>query len=446
VLLGLLGIVALLATACDWTEFMGNPALNGNASSETSITTANVGSLTESFRVAVGASGTAVSSPVVSNGVVFAGDGDEVAAASASGQGCVGTPATCAPLWTTTVPGYVASGSPVVANGDVYVTMRSTTDATIGQLMVFDAAGSSGCSGSPVICQPLWTASADANPGPNVVDGKVFVDTIQRGLEVFDAAGKTGCSGAPVVCQPLWTTGAASSSLSVPSVAGGKVYLATFGEVQAFDEAGSNSCTGTPLVCSPLFTVALVGSGDPVAGSVDISGGVGYVVGPNENTDTLTAFDANGSTGCSGPPVVCQPLWTASIPGGVFGTPAVADGHVYVSRAFDPDGVIDVFDAKGQQGCSGTPVVCTDEFYLVGPDDHFEYKSPTVTPGLVFVGGEAFDASGTLDCTGSPPQCGPLWTAPSVGAGLEASATVANGTVYVGGNDGMVHAYHLPTT
>jgi outer membrane protein assembly factor BamB len=44
----------------------------------------------------------------------------------------------------------------------------------------------------------------------------------------------------------------------------------------------------------------------------------------------LYAFDAAGTTDCSGTPTFCLPLWTGSTGGGVDSSPAIANGMVYV--------------------------------------------------------------------------------------------------------------------
>ncbi len=56
-------------------------------------------------------------------------------------------------------------GSPTVANGVVYVGSQD------GKLLAFDAAGTSGCSGSPVVCTPLLSrghrrGARCVTPGP----------------------------------------------------------------------------------------------------------------------------------------------------------------------------------------------------------------------------------------------------------------------------------------
>ena len=216
----------------------------------------------------------------------------------------------------------------------MYETAAYQDDHAPGMLAAYDASGTTNCAGTPVVCQPLWTAPLTSAWGPNVSGGRVYVDDIDTGrLEVFDAAGSTGCSGTPKVCTPLWT--AAGTSTGVPSIAGGKVYVTTtLPGVEVFDAAGTTNCTGSPTVCSPLFTVPLPGN---VTGSVAVSAGVGYVQQngfPNNGTTGLYVFDANGVEGCSGTPVVCPTLWRGDSPGfASTSTPAVAGGARSTSRS-----------------------------------------------------------------------------------------------------------------
>ncbi len=43
------------------------------------------------------------------------------------------------------------------------------------------------------------------------------------------------------------------------------------------------------------------------------------------------AFDTNGKIDCSGTPTVCNPLWTGVASGVLTGSPAIANGKVYVT-------------------------------------------------------------------------------------------------------------------
>jgi len=441
-------LVVLLSSACqDWPQYMGNAGLTGNASGETTIAVSNVGSLTQAFEVPVSTSGPQVSTPSVSGSTMFAASSDgTLVAASTSDAGCSGTPAVCMPLWTAYLGHYDLMSQPVVAGGIVFEKGELRTGATKPVLAAFDAAGVTNCSGTPKVCQPLWTAPVDSPWGLNVADGKVFINNVATNrLEVFDAAGVTNCSGTPKVCQPIWTA-VATSSFGVPAVAGNKVYVAEGvpSRVEVFDEAAVTNCSGSPTTCLPLFTVPLPANS---TNSVDVSGGIGYInAGIGTGTPVyLVAFDATGTVGCTGAPLVCQPIWTASMPGmhDFSATPAVAGGRVFDDLTPISDsgpGTLYGYDATGATKCSGSPVVCQPVF--TATTNSSGWQSPTIANGVVFAGGQAFDAAATVNCSGSAPvTCAPLWTGP---ASTYSSAAISNGKVYLGGDDGLIHVYQLP--
>ena len=176
-----------------------------------------------------------------------------------------------------------------------------------------------------------------------------------------------------------------------------------------FSANGTTDCSGTPTSCHPLWT-GTMGTTYSTS-SPAVSGGVVYT---ESNDDKLFAFDANGSTDCSGTPATCSPLWTAALGGTPDdSSPAVADGVVYA-----PSSSLQAFDANGVTNCSGTPKTCTP---LRSYNVTVLGSSPSVANGLVFIGSttnaspnvfgvEAFDATGHADCSGTPTVCSPLWT------------------------------------
>jgi peptidoglycan/xylan/chitin deacetylase (PgdA/CDA1 family) len=231
-------------------------------------------------------------------------------------------------LWTTTVVG--GPSSPAVSGGVEYV--GSSDD----KLYAFDAAGATNCSGSPKTCAPLWTAAAGGSGSPAVANGAVFT-----GVGAFDAAGSTNCSGSPKTCQPLWTFAGASGD---PAVANGMVYVGSSdNHVYAFDAAGATNCSGSPKTCQPLWSATVGG----VVTSPAVANGVVYVSSYNPQfSNALAAFDAAGTTNCSGSPKTCQPLWqwSQSTDVGHVSSPAVSTGSVYVVAegglyAFGPEKV-----------------------------------------------------------------------------------------------------------
>jgi PQQ-like domain len=475
--LATLGVVgALVFAGCDWPMFAFDVAHTGS-SPDKAINSANVSTVQPLFTVPAqsdpfipGQFGP----PVVSNGVVYAGSSSagntsgNLEAFDANGAtNCSGSPNQCSPLWTGST-GPIIGSAPAVANGVVYIASTESTASTIPPtLYAFDAGGVTNCSGTPKVCQPLWTAPLSTGDihvePPNVTNGVVYVSGYQSPggippqgptgtVQAFDAAGVTNCSGTPKVCQPLWTT-AANIGYSAPAVANGVLYAIGEDTLDAFSANGTTNCSGSPTTCAPLWTATLDTSPSFVSTvSPAVSSGVVYAQSGNFNLD---AFSANGTTNCSGAPKTCTPLWTATN----AGLDAVANGIVYGETTSNNQ--LSAFDAGGVTNCSGTPKVCQPlwSYSLTGP-----VGPVSVANGLVFYASsfcaaacssdpgfdfEAFDASGVTKCSGTPKVCQPLWT------GLEASsqtgsAAIANGKVYVGEgfsnppNGGHLEAWVLP--
>ncbi len=417
----LVAITAILVSACQyWPQTMGDPAHDGNASGETSISLANVASLHEVYSIPGVTEPLNYPGVTTARGNLYIASSAGLVVASFGGAGCAGTPKVCQPLWTAGRADYGATGG--VSQPDVWNTtvFQSSEGSSGGDLRAFDANGVTNCSGSPIVCQPLWTAAAPSDAGP-VVDGStLFINNRGNGnLEAYDANGVTNCSGTPTVCQPLWT--APVGARWIPTVANGKVYVATRSapdQMEVFDEAGSTGCAGSPKICQPLFTAPLPGA---VFGSVAVSGGVAYAL----TTAGLVAIDATGTTGCAGSPLVCQPRWTtaATISNGMLpDSPAVANGHVYV-LSINGATSINLFDAAGTTDCSGSPVVCSAE--SSAPFAWGNSLSPTVSNGVVWTGGQAWNAT-DLNACGSPP-CPPVANL----GGAYGPTTISLGTVFL---------------
>jgi outer membrane protein assembly factor BamB len=251
----------------------------------------------------------------------------------------------------------------------------------------------------------VWTAASGAvTSTPVVSDGLVYVGTASNRLVAYDADGVDGCSGAPVVCTPSWRSGNLFGAIvGSPAVAGGVVYAAGVSQrLYAFDAKGGANCTGTPLTCTPLWTATL---GGEARASVTVADGRVFVSAIVGFDHVLYAFDAAGVTGCSGAPKTCTPLWTASAPivslaTAGRATPAVADGRVYMA-----------FGAQPADDDSGAAAVL------------------------------AFDAAGQVGCSGSPTTCSPLFSGRTDGASVLSSASVVNGVVYASADDGLLYTF-----
>jgi hypothetical protein len=338
-------------------------------------------------------------------------------------------------------------GAPAVANGVVYIASTESGASTIPPtLYAFDANGVTNCSGTPKVCQPLWTAPLSTGDvhveSPNVTNGVVYVSGYQSPggippngptgtVQAFDANGVTNCSGTPKVCQALWTT-AANIGYSAPAVANGILYTTGEDTLDAFSANGTTNCSGTPKTCTPLWTATL-GTTFVSTVSPEVSGGVVY---DESGEGNLEAFSANGTTNCSGTPTTCTPLWTANA-----GLDAVANGIVYGGTTSNNQ--LSAFDANGVTNCSGTPKVCQPlwSYSLAGP-----VGPVSVANGLVFYASsycaaacssdpgfdfQAFDANGVTNCSGTPKVCQPLWSGLAASA-PEGSPAIANGKLYVG--------------
>ena len=216
--------------------------------------------------------------------------------------------------------------SPAVANGVVYV---GTDD---NEMAAFDANGVTNCSGTPTICAPLWAAVTGANgsvsASPAVANGVVYVGSGDGNLYAYDANGVTNCTGSPKVCDPLWTGPTGSFiAFSSPAVAKGVVYVgAENGKFYAFDANGVTNCSGTPTTCSPQWTAT---TGSYIFSSPAVANGVVYAGSLDQK---LYAFDASGTADCAGTPKTCTALWMVSTNSEVIASPVVANGNVYFTN------------------------------------------------------------------------------------------------------------------
>jgi len=373
--LSLLVVLVLVTAGCDWTTFGFAPSGGRYNNGETEIGVGNVATLTTAWT----ASGNFSSSPAIAGGVVYAVAGTQLQAFSANGTtGCSGSPASCTPLWTAEMGGGLST--PAVADGAVYV------GSDDGHLYAFDAAGNTNCSGSPKTCTPLWKGSAGAaiESSPVVQNGVVFVGSNDGNLYAFDAF-NTAQTG-----EPLWIA-----------------------------PTGYNIGRTTPAVVH-------LADRDVV-----------FIA--NENA-VVYAFDADGGSSCAGFVIqVCEPLWKSLLSDGSLspadiGTAlAVVNQTLYITTDGPSSGVFE-FD------CSSTPFTgCAALRHIT----EGEMSSPAVANGLIYyVEGEgsiliAADVSNLF-----PPK----WNADLGGGGtgtdVFSSPAVANGVVYTGDPNGGVQAFN----
>jgi outer membrane protein assembly factor BamB len=259
-------------------------------------------------------------------------------------SGC--SASTCQPLWRTAIGtnSNADQSSPTVANGVVYVASGGTLDAFSTSSHIL-----------------LWSAPNVSDQwAPAVVNGVVYIGGggSPAGIVALSANGKTGCSGTPLVCKPLWVGDAGSTAISAPAVVKGVVYVGANTNLYAFTASGCGAAS-----CQPLWHGAL---SNFVSSSPAVANGVAYITSADGTfsafstssrallwTAGIGTFDnssaavANGvvyvgahgvlqafkASGCSA--ATCKPLWTAPNPGGgneTDSSPAVADGTVYIGQ------------------------------------------------------------------------------------------------------------------
>jgi len=303
------------------------------------------------------ASGSTVRQAIVADGSVIVGVGNDLHAYDVAGlAGCGGTPVVCQPEWT--AAGW--AGSVIAANGLAYVS-RSPGAA------VFDVAGVDGCSGTPKTCSPRWTYAVEnmATPlgvsPPVLADGVLYIGTQESeafinggdvgSIQAFDAAGVDGCSGAPAVCTPQWR-GSSGAVFGSPAVVDGVVYAGSI--LTGFDEddllVGSSTVTGWDttscvgdLACPPSWN-ASVSDTSFATPTIAVAEGLLHVTDPDDSTVATYATGAASPCAAGGAPCVAERRANA------FGSPSIANGLLYVGP--------NAFDVTGVTACSGSPIIC----------------------------------------------------------------------------------------
>ena len=451
----LVGALAITLAGCDWVTLGYSSARTGYNVAESTIAPGNASALREAWRATIGVGpsdqSAATWSPVVGSNRVLVGSQDGVLRAfdKHGTTGCSGSPKICQPLWTAIVGGEPLT--PSVVGGTVYVTANST-------LYAFDVGGTANCSGVPKTCRPLWSASP-AIDSPVVGNGVLYVSTGST-IAAFDAAGSTGCSGVPKTCQPLWSSQPAGCvgvgtecRFSAPSLANGKMYAIWAGNfelgqayLQAFDAAGVTGCSGVPRRCSPLWQVFI--RGNKPAPAPTISAGRVFVLA---NFVDVASGGQPGAWLAAHDANTGALVWDSQFFGTFAYPPVVANGRLYVSA-----GRVRVFDATGTQGCAphGATRRCSGLFDIA---DFGIPGTAAVANGVLYDGSGPFSIEGTntpaavraydiatlTAVCGQFGACAPVWTTSALG-GTTSAPVVSDGGVYVASAEGMLHAYRLP--
>jgi outer membrane protein assembly factor BamB len=201
---------------------------------------------------------------------------------------------------------------------------------------------------------------------------------------------------------------------SSPTVVDGYVYFGTdAGQLLAFPAHCQSDC-------QPAWRVQL---GEGVYNTPAVVDGILYI-GTASSLGHLYAFDV---AKCAARGGNCAPLWTASLAIG-DSSPTVVDGVVYVGSQFD-----NVY-AFAADGCGKT----TCKPLWVGHTDGFVLNSPAVANGVVYAGDStgylyAFAATGCGQAQPGPtvpPTCTALWRGRAANPIYAASPVVHGGMVY----------------
>lgn len=314
---------------------------------------------------------TPVPSPAVGHGLVWTNVGSYLFAFDAAGDaGCAGAPKVCDPIHIGVLPGRIQTQfvpqPPLIANGSVFALDQR------GEFVGYDAAGVTNCysdaceyttwfsaipegayTSEPVRATPscyffsrndtfgVTVAGRVAALVPEITSPVVFGNRLvaegSAGLTAMTTSDPGNCA---VGYATDWVGTLRRLELTSAAVGTSRVFIsASNGSVAAFDLAGRINCTATaaPRSCGPLWTGALGSGGFGSLTSPTFANGVVFV---GSHDGHVYAFSGDGSTGCSGTPTACVPLWSAATTGPIAAPPTVADGYVYTVSS---DGMLAAF-------------------------------------------------------------------------------------------------------
>jgi hypothetical protein len=399
-----------------WPQYGQSAAHLNTNPAEQSLTPKNIPALKTAWTDHFGDVTNNGTGPVTAGGFTYVGGSDGVLSAFKAG-GCGA--ATCEALWRARTPnGDDFPGTPAVAGK---VVLAAATDHVV---YAFPAAG---C--GKATCGPVWTAStADTAEIFAVANGVAYIGDFGGRLYAFAVA---GC-GKPT-CTPLWTwQGSGEQITTAPAVGGGSVFVGTTqndadppsGRLVVLAAAGCGA-----LVCQPIWTADLQGpvrsfspvvSGDTVFAGSDARFGVG-----DDPKPQLFAFPARG---CGAK--VCKPLRSYDLGDtSSGGTPAVADGTLFVRTHSSPVGGFGVVLAFPAAGCGAA--VCQPIWTGMAQSEG-EESDPVVVGHMVLVAASPVIRPDDLSTTGgifaySTTPCGTPSCEPVAFLDLQ-----TNGINYVG--------------
>jgi hypothetical protein len=330
------------APSADWPQFGENAAHTSFNAGETTISRANVGTLTPAWSNQDHASELVATQDGVydeagayifkrdpSSGAILwkrtefaigmAVDGGVAYAISDPDYGILAVDASSGVIrWTGEAPAH--QGSAVVAKGIIFI--------GVDKLYAFSAAG---C--NALRCMAVWAGATPEDVGtPMVAAGKVIVAGESGRVYAFPAA---GCG--QLLCDPIWTA-PAGGSRATPVSDGSRVFLGGT-DLRALDLA-TGALLWTDAVDMYPWQPPAVASGTVFAGSgsqllaVSASNGVPLWSEPGSKA---TPAVANGVVFATTTAAVVayntkngSKLWTS--PSGEYFTPVVANGTLYISN------------------------------------------------------------------------------------------------------------------
>lgn len=435
------GLCLVVAVACQGAggHVRGNAALTGSVSGETVLSVASVHQLLPIWRSTEEVGGPDDSLTVHQNRVYTPTGSFNVNAVGCTGDG----PGVleCAP--TTTFAGTAVSApggsSPTELGERTYLLPPSSTAAATPTFAAYPAAAvppAANCTAGS--CVPIWeadisaydpagTANVGGRGAATVVDDTVYVSSESTGHLFAFPTDITSCAGTiPKQCAPVWAADGIATA-QPPAVVGGTAYVATAttgtraAGIAAYLTDDLTGCTGSPLLCEPTWTAELGATiADPATiGPPIVSGYYAYVVADA----TVYAFSSKATSGCSGSPKVCTPLWTVSLPAPLAtqAAPALAGTKLYVPSSAG----ITVVDT--------TAASLVTTFPWPGVLMTATAAGITVANGVVYAGTTdglvAYDAACTASCTALVHRLvGHHVTTPAIAAGKV--HVLADGTAY----------------
>jgi len=306
---------------------------------------------------------------------------------------------------------------------------------------------------------PAWTVT-DPNGfstftfnTPSVADGNLYYMTnidnttyaanATTGASIWSAqfnSYSTGSGEPAVVAGSLYTTGyyltAQSTSTgntswmnvstynvsSAPTVADGYIYVTMGGSVEAFSASGCGQYN-----CNPVWTYTDALGG--IEGTPAVANGLLYV-----GTTVGGLIVLNATTGSL--------QWTArvSTASGVgAGNPMVDDGMVFigVGALYTTTATLAAYPAAGcgASKCSALWTAAVGQGFGQGVADNLAAAN-----GVVFVSSTDWNLYAFAESGCGSATCSPLWKG-ATGGMIESAPAIANGVVYVGSDDHDIHAF-----